>query len=342
MIPTRCWACRKRRLGRRHPPRLSASSPRSCIPTSIPQQGRSRGALQEGLVGLRDPRRSREAQAVRPRRDRRQRRAAPRLPARTRAAEPGRWRARRRRASRRGLRLRRHLLRPLRRGARRGGATAQLRRHAATTCATRWRSISWRPPPGAKKRVTLPDGGVLDLNVPAGVADGQVLRLKGKGSPGAGGSEAGDALVEIRVRPHAQFKRDDDDIAAGAADHHRRGRARRQDRGADRLGPRAAHHPQGHQLGPRLPPEGQGRAQRRRPAAPAISWSPCASCCPRRSTTSSPTSSPSGASRTATTRASRKCGQISARTFRRAVPAPAAGTHGWQIARCGGARDALE
>jgi DnaJ-class molecular chaperone len=32
---------------------------------------------------------------------------------------------------------------------------------------------------GAKKRVTMPEGGVLDLAVPEGVADGQVLRLKG-------------------------------------------------------------------------------------------------------------------------------------------------------------------
>lgn len=65
---------------------------------------------------------------------------------------------------------------------------------------------------GATKRVTLPGGGTLDLNVPAGVADAQVLRLKGKGSRGAGAGEPGDALVEIRVRAHALFKRDDDDI----------------------------------------------------------------------------------------------------------------------------------
>jgi DnaJ-class molecular chaperone len=66
---------------------------------------------------------------------------------------------------------------------------------------------------GAKKRVTMPDGGVLDLTVPEGVTDGQVLRLKGKGSPGPRGGEAGDALVEIKVRPHAHFKRVGDDIA---------------------------------------------------------------------------------------------------------------------------------
>lgn len=65
---------------------------------------------------------------------------------------------------------------------------------------------------GAKKRVTLPEGGTLDLTVPEGVADGQVLRLKGKGAPGLRGGESGDALIEVRVRPHAQFKRQGDDI----------------------------------------------------------------------------------------------------------------------------------
>lgn len=66
---------------------------------------------------------------------------------------------------------------------------------------------------GAKKRVTLPEGGTLDLNVPEGVTDGQVLRLKGRGAPSISGAEAGDALVEIKIKPHAQFKRQGDDIA---------------------------------------------------------------------------------------------------------------------------------
>lgn len=65
---------------------------------------------------------------------------------------------------------------------------------------------------GVKKRVTLPEGGVLDLTVPEGVNEGQVLRLKGKGSPGIGGGEAGDALVEIKIRPHPRFRRVDNDI----------------------------------------------------------------------------------------------------------------------------------
>lgn len=65
---------------------------------------------------------------------------------------------------------------------------------------------------GATKRVTLPDGSTLDLSVPEGVEDSQVLRLKGKGGAGIRGGEAGDALVEIKVRPHATFKRVGDDI----------------------------------------------------------------------------------------------------------------------------------
>jgi DnaJ-class molecular chaperone len=65
---------------------------------------------------------------------------------------------------------------------------------------------------GAKKRITLPDGGTLDVTIPAGVEQGQVMRLKGKGMPGVGGAPSGDALVEILVRPHPVFKREGDDI----------------------------------------------------------------------------------------------------------------------------------
>ena len=67
---------------------------------------------------------------------------------------------------------------------------------------------------GARKRVTMPDGGALDLQVPEGVTDGQTLRLKGKGSPGPRGVEPGDALVEIKVRAHDHFRRVGDDIHA--------------------------------------------------------------------------------------------------------------------------------
>jgi len=65
---------------------------------------------------------------------------------------------------------------------------------------------------GAKRTVPLPDGKSIELTVPAGVRDGQTLRLRGKGRPGLGGGPAGDALVEIGIRPHPLFTRDGNDI----------------------------------------------------------------------------------------------------------------------------------
>ncbi len=65
---------------------------------------------------------------------------------------------------------------------------------------------------GAKKRIKLPDGGTLDMNVPAGVTDGQVLRLKGKGEAGITGGPKGDALIEISVKRHEYFTREEDNI----------------------------------------------------------------------------------------------------------------------------------
>jgi len=65
---------------------------------------------------------------------------------------------------------------------------------------------------GASKRITLPDGGTLDVTIPAGIEDGQTLRLRGKGQPSAGEGPAGDALVEISIAPHRFFIRTGDDI----------------------------------------------------------------------------------------------------------------------------------
>ncbi|ADJ22796.1 chaperone DnaJ domain protein [Hyphomicrobium denitrificans ATCC 51888] len=65
---------------------------------------------------------------------------------------------------------------------------------------------------GASRQVTLPDGSVLDVSIPAGTRDGQTLRLRGKGSPGFNGGEPGDALVEVEIRPHPVFTRKGDDI----------------------------------------------------------------------------------------------------------------------------------
>jgi DnaJ-class molecular chaperone len=65
---------------------------------------------------------------------------------------------------------------------------------------------------GAKRQLTLPDGSVLDVTIPPGTRDGQILRLRGKGRPGIGGGPSGDALIEVEVRPHPIFTRKGDDI----------------------------------------------------------------------------------------------------------------------------------
>ena len=65
---------------------------------------------------------------------------------------------------------------------------------------------------GGKQKLTLPDGATLDVSVPPGIAEGQVLRLRDKGHPGIGGGSPGDALIEIEVRPHPLFKREGDNI----------------------------------------------------------------------------------------------------------------------------------
>ncbi|MCK8787591.1 J domain-containing protein [Roseomonas sp. NAR14] len=65
---------------------------------------------------------------------------------------------------------------------------------------------------GAKRRLTLPDGRDLDVNIPVGLTDGQVLRLRGQGSPGANGGPAGDAMIEVHIRPHRFFRREGNDI----------------------------------------------------------------------------------------------------------------------------------
>ncbi|QIG94352.1 MULTISPECIES: DnaJ C-terminal domain-containing protein [unclassified Bradyrhizobium] len=65
---------------------------------------------------------------------------------------------------------------------------------------------------GASKRLTLPDGGTLDVTIPPGLVDGQVIRLRGKGMPGSGKGGPGDALIEVEVRPDPRFTREGDDI----------------------------------------------------------------------------------------------------------------------------------
>lgn len=52
----------------------------------------------------------------------------------------------------------------------------------------------------------------LEVEVPAGIQDGQRIRLRGRGHAGLRGGQAGDAFVVVRVRPDPRFVRDGDDL----------------------------------------------------------------------------------------------------------------------------------
>jgi DnaJ-class molecular chaperone len=60
---------------------------------------------------------------------------------------------------------------------------------------------------GTSRRVHLPTGKDIDAKIPAGLADGQTIRLKGQGLPGPGGA-AGDALITVTIAEHPLFKRE--------------------------------------------------------------------------------------------------------------------------------------
>jgi curved DNA-binding protein len=67
---------------------------------------------------------------------------------------------------------------------------------------------------GGRRRLTL-DHREIDVNFPAGVRDGQLIRLAGQGAPGRDGGPAGDLYLRIALKPHPNFRprgRDDLDV----------------------------------------------------------------------------------------------------------------------------------
>lgn len=77
---------------------------------------------------------------------------------------------------------------------------------------------------GGKKSITLqeqtsgPDGiprmttKTLEVTVPAGIKDGQKIRLAGQGNPGMNGGPKGDLYLKIRLMPHHMFKVSESDV----------------------------------------------------------------------------------------------------------------------------------
>ncbi|MBF0664879.1 MAG: J domain-containing protein [Brevundimonas sp.] len=97
-------------------------------------------------------------------------------------------------------------------GARAGGARGGFPSRGADVKATLEISLE-DSISGATRRIQFSDGRTLDVTIPKGAADGQVIRLRGQGAPGASGrSEAGDALITLKIAPHPVFQRDGADL----------------------------------------------------------------------------------------------------------------------------------
>ncbi|WP_066522851.1 DnaJ C-terminal domain-containing protein [Curtobacterium ammoniigenes] len=61
---------------------------------------------------------------------------------------------------------------------------------------------------GDTVKLTQGNGRAVNVRIPAGVADGQKIRLRGRGEPSPDGGESGDLVVTVHVRKHPVFERD--------------------------------------------------------------------------------------------------------------------------------------
>jgi curved DNA-binding protein len=65
---------------------------------------------------------------------------------------------------------------------------------------------------GGRRRLSLENGRSLDVNFPAGVREGQLIRLADQGAPGRDGGPSGDLYMRVRLKPHPTFARRGDDL----------------------------------------------------------------------------------------------------------------------------------
>lgn len=90
-----------------------------------------------------------------------------------------------------------------------GGFSAPPRRGADLTSTT---SISFRQAVhGTTLRLNV-EGKTHTVRIPAGVGDGQKIRLRGKGRPGSNGGENGDVVLTVKVKPHPLLRMDGKDL----------------------------------------------------------------------------------------------------------------------------------
>jgi molecular chaperone DnaJ len=86
-----------------------------------------------------------------------------------------------------------------------------VRTQACPDCGGAGRVVS-SPCPDCRGTGHVTESRTLEVSIPAGIHDGQQIRLTGEGHAGARGGHAGDAYVRVRVRPDPQFVREGDDV----------------------------------------------------------------------------------------------------------------------------------
>ena len=92
----------------------------------------------------------------------------------------------------------------------------------------------------------------VQVRIPAGVADGDRVRVPGKGNAGLRGGEPGDLYITVQVAAHPLFRREGDDVHMVGADCDSRSRARRPRRRPDAGRRRRLRVPPGTQSGQRF------------------------------------------------------------------------------------------
>jgi curved DNA-binding protein len=76
------------------------------------------------------------------------------------------------------------------------------------------RTITLRVPRVDARGHTMLAEHTLDVRIPKGVREGQLIRLSGQGSPGIGGGQAGDLYLEVHFKPHPRYRVEGRDVYA--------------------------------------------------------------------------------------------------------------------------------
>ncbi len=90
----------------------------------------------------------------------------------------------------------------------RGGRTASMRGQDVTAETTLTLEEAYH----GTSRIIQMDGKKVRVNIKPGIQDNQTLRLPGKGAPGAGGGQAGDLYLKIRINQHPVYSRKGNDL----------------------------------------------------------------------------------------------------------------------------------